>query len=98
MKTATLSLRLPKSEIQRLETAATLGGLDRSAFLKHALRRGARDIILEQAVDAYRRGAATLSRAAEMAGLNLRDFNARMHNANLELNYSLEDLAKDLRP
>ena len=98
MKTATLSLRLPKSEIQQLAAAAALGGLDRSAFLKHALRRGARDLMLEQAADAHRRGAATLSRAAEMAGLSLRDFIARMRSANLELNYSLDDLAKDLHP
>jgi predicted HTH domain antitoxin len=98
MKTATLSMRLPKSEIQQLAAAATLGGLDRSAFLKHALRRGARDLMLEQAVEAYRRGTVTLSRAAEMAGLNLRDFMARMRSANLELAYSLDDLAKDIRP
>ncbi|NCD14997.1 MAG: hypothetical protein EOL92_07155 [Bacteroidia bacterium] len=98
MKTVTLSMRLPRSEVQQLASAATLGGLDRSAFLKHALRRGARDLMLEQAGDAYRRGAATLSRAAEMAGLNLRDFMARMRSANLELNYSVDDLAKDLRP
>ncbi len=98
MKTVTLSMRLPQGEVQRLSSAATLVGLDRSAFLKHALRRGARDLMLEQATDAYRRGAATLSRAAEMAGLNLRDFMARMRSANLELNYSLDDLAKDLRP
>ncbi|NCC94534.1 MAG: hypothetical protein EOM10_14865 [Opitutae bacterium] len=98
MKTATVSMRLPQSEIQQLVTAAALGGLDRSAFLKHALRRGARDLMLEQAVGAYRRGAATLSRAAEMAGLSLRDFMARMRSANLELTYSLDDLAKDLHP
>ena len=54
--------------------------------------------MLEQAADAHRRGAATLSRAAEMAGLSLRDFIARMRSANLELNYSLDDLAKDLHP
>ena len=98
MKTATLSLRLPKSEIQQLAAAAALGGLDRSAFLKHALRRGARDLMLEQAADAYRRGAATLSRAAGMAGLSLRDFIAQMPSTNLELNYGLDDLLRDLRP
>ena len=98
MKTVTLSMRLPPAEVKRLAAAATLGGLDRSAFLKHALRRGARDLMLEQAADAYRRGAATLSRAAQMTDLNLRDFMARMRGANLELNYSLDDLAKDLRP
>lgn len=98
MKTVTLSMRLPPAEVKRLAAAATLGGLDRSAFLKHALRRGARDLMLEQASDAYRRGAATLSRAAQMAGLSLRDFLAQMPNARLELNYSGEDLAQDLQP
>ncbi len=98
MKTVTLSMRLPRSEVEGLVHAAAQSGLDRSAFLKHALRRGARDLMLEQAADAYRCGAATLSRAAEMAGLGLRDFLARMRGIGLEMNYSPEDLTRDLQP
>ncbi|MDD2240800.1 MAG: UPF0175 family protein [Kiritimatiellae bacterium] len=98
MKTVTLSMRLPPDEVKRLASAAAAAGLDRSAFLKHALRRGTRDLMLEQAADAYRRGAATLSRAAGMAGLSLRDFIAQMPSTNLELNYGLDDLLRDLRP
>lgn len=98
MKTVTLSMRLPRNEVERLAHVATLGGLDRSAFLKRALRRGASEIMLEQAVEMYRRGTVTLSRAAEMAGLELRVFLARMSTVQLELNYSGDDLARDMAP
>jgi|LSQX01.1.fsa_nt_gb predicted HTH domain antitoxin len=98
MKTVTLSMRLPGGEVERFAHAAALSGMDRSAFFKQALRRGVRDLMLEQAADAYRRGAATLSRAAEMAGLTLREFLVRMQSLNLEMNYSPDDLDKDIAP
>jgi predicted HTH domain antitoxin len=38
-----------------------------------------------------------LSRAAEIAGIGLRDMMLKMQDADLELNYTVEDLEKDLR-
>jgi predicted HTH domain antitoxin len=98
MSTVTLSMRLPKREVQQLAHTASTSGMERSTFLKYVLRRGVREVMLEQALDAYRQGTATLSRAAEMAGLNLREFVARLPAAQVEMNYSAQDLARDLRP
>ncbi len=98
MESVTVSMRLSKSEAAKLEQLAREMGIERPTFLKRALRRGAEDLIFERSCDAYRRGEATLSRAAEMAGLNLRDMIVRMRQADLELTYGADDLANDLSP
>jgi predicted HTH domain antitoxin len=96
MQSVTVSMRLSKTEATRLERHARQMGIERPTFLKRALRRGAEDLVFESARDAYRRGEATLSRAAEMAGLTLREMILRMRGANLELSYGKEELARDL--
>ncbi len=98
MQTVTISMRLPKSEAGRMERVARELGMERPTFLKQALKRGAADLEFENACRAYRGGKATLSRAAEMAGLTLRDMILGMRDADLELNYSVADLQKDLQP
>ena len=98
MQTVTISMRLRKDEVSQLAEAAQQSGMERPTFLKRALRRGAHDMMFERACDAYRRGEATLSRSAELAGLSLRDMLLQMRSANLELNYTADDLEKDLRP
>jgi predicted HTH domain antitoxin len=97
MSTVTISLRLPRSEVGRLEKLARELGTERPAFLKRALQRGAADLMFERACEAYRSGEATLSRAAEIAGISLREMMHRMRSAHVELNYDVDDLARDLR-
>lgn len=97
MKTVTISLRLPKNEVDQLERLAQELGTEKPALLKRALRRGTEDLRFERACQAYRAGEATLSRAAELAGLSLGDMIARLRGADLELNYGVEELEKDLR-
>lgn len=98
MGTVTVSLRLPESEVSRLESTAQALGVDRSTLLRWAVRRGASALLLECACDAYRRGDVTLSRAAEIAGLSLRDMILKLRDQDVELNYGPEDLAADLQP
>jgi predicted HTH domain antitoxin len=98
VQTVTISMRIPKAEAGRLERLACHLGMERPAFLKQALKRGAADLMFDGACQAYRDGTATLSRAAEMAGLTLRDMLLRMRDADLELNYDVTELRKDLEP
>jgi predicted HTH domain antitoxin len=97
MSTVTVSMRLPRSEVARLDASARAVGSERSAFLKRALQRGAADLMFEQACQAYRDDEATLTRAAKIAGLTLRDMMHRMQRADLELNYGVDELARDLQ-
>ncbi len=94
--TVTGSVRLPRTEIGRFETAARALGLDRATFLRMALRLGAANVLVEQAGSAYHRGEITLSRAAEIAGISIHELLEKMEQYNLHLNYGLRELEKDL--
>lgn len=96
--TTTLSIRVPAAEAAKWERLARGVGLDRSALLKQAFREGCADVLFERAGAAYRRGEVSLSRAAELAGLSLRDMLLRLRQAGITLNYTAADLAEDLRP
>ena len=97
MSSVTISLRLPQSEVGRLDKLARELGTERPTFLKRALQRGASDLMFERACQAYRDGEATLSRAAEIAGISLREMMHKMRSADLELNYGVGDLERDLQ-
>ncbi len=97
MRTVTISMRLPQAEVVALEKLAQELGTERPTLLKRALRRGAQDLKYERACQAYRAEEATLSRAAELAGLSLRDMILRLKADDLELSYGVEELAKDLQ-
>jgi len=97
MKTVTVSMRLPASEAERLERAAQGMGVERSTLLRLALRRGAQELLLERACEAYRRGEVTLSRAAEMADLNIREMILKLRDQDVTLSYGPDELTADLQ-
>jgi predicted HTH domain antitoxin len=84
-------------EAKQVDACAEQSGLDRSALLKQLIRTGLKQFRLDQAVRSYRDREVSLSRAAEIAGIPIRDFLARMEAANIELNYGLEEFEADLR-
>jgi predicted HTH domain antitoxin len=96
MNTVTLSTRLAKTEAEKIDELAAILGLDRGALLKQLIRKGYRDIQTERALDAYRRGTISLSRAAEIAELPLRDILLRLPEESIELNYDLRELQRDM--
>jgi predicted HTH domain antitoxin len=55
-----------------------------------------KELRFEQAVDAFRKETVTLSRAAEIAGVDQWDFVARMKDQNLELHYDVKDFEADI--
>jgi len=96
METITLSTRLSKAEAQKLDKLAEDLSLDRGSLLRQLIRKGFKEIQTERALDAYRRGSITLSRAAELAELNLRDILLRLPEESIELNYDLRELQRDM--
>ena len=79
-----------------LESLAELSGFDRSTLIKSLLRRGMKELRLDHAAQALRKEKATLSRAAELAGLDVWDFIAGMEGMGLELHYGVDELNQDL--
>ncbi|UCE52277.1 MAG: UPF0175 family protein [Desulfobacterales bacterium] len=96
MTTVTLSTRLAKEDARKIDELAANLGLDRGALLKQLIRKGLKEIQTERALDAYRRGTITLSRAAEIAELTLRDMLLRLPEESVELNYDVRELQRDL--
>ena len=96
MGTITLSTRLDKNEAGKIDKLASDLGLDRGALLKQLIRKGLKDIQTERALDAYRRGTITLSRAAEIAELTLRDILLLLPEESMELNYDVRELRRDM--
>ncbi len=96
MATVTLSTRLAKDEARKIDELAASLGLDRGAVLKQLIRKGLKEIQIERALDGYRRGTITLSKAAEIAELTLRDILLRLPEESVELNYDVEELRRDL--
>ena len=96
MGTITLSARLAKDEAKKIDELAADLGLDRGALLKQLIRKGLKDIQTERALDAYRRGTITLSRAAEIAELTLRDILLLLPEESMELNYDVRELRRDM--
>ncbi|MEI6219061.1 MAG: UPF0175 family protein [bacterium] len=98
MQTVTLSVRVPKAEADRWGQLARDAGIDRSTLLKQALRTGCASALFDRACTAYRSGEVTLARAAELAGVTLREMLLRLPQTGLELHYGVRDLEKDLAP
>ena len=96
MGTITLSTRLDKNEAGKIDKLASDLGLDRGALLKQLIRKGLKDIQTTRALDAYRRGTITLSRAAEIAELTLRDILLLLPEESIELNYDVRELQRDM--
>lgn len=96
MGSVTISTRLDPEEVKLLESLADLSGLDRSTLVKSLLRRGMKELRLDHAAEALRNEKVTLSRAAELAGLDVWDFIAGMESMGLELHYGVDDLNQDL--
>ena len=92
-----MSTRLDPEEVKLLESLAELSGFDRSTLVKSLLRRGMKELRFEQAVEAFREEKVTLSRAAEIAGVDQWDFVARMKDQNLELHYDTGDFETDIK-
>ena len=97
MATNTLSARLEESETALIDELAKNAGFDRSTFVKQLLRRGIAAERMSQAVDDYRCGKVSLSRAAEIADVSAWDFIAQMEDHGLELHYGSEELGADLK-
>ena len=96
MNTVTLSTRLTKEEARKIDDLALELGLDRGALLKQLIRKGYRDIQTERALNDYRHGIITLSHAAEIVGLTLRDMLLRLQEESIELNYDIQELKRDM--
>jgi predicted HTH domain antitoxin len=96
MSSVALSVRMDREEVTQVDEWVRLCGLDRSALLKQFIRSGLKKFRMEQSMSSYRAGEVSLSRAAELSGLSVREFLLHMAEFGVELNYDVAEFDADL--
>jgi predicted HTH domain antitoxin len=92
----TVTTRLPPEVLEEIEGIAERDRIDRSELIRRLLDQALAQRRIDEAVDAYRNGKVTMWRAAEMAGVSLREMMSIMNDRRIELNYTLDELERDL--
>lgn len=96
MSLEAVTARLPKEMIREVERLAEKMKVDRSELIRRLLDSALREKRLEDAVQAYRDGRVTLWKAAETAGISLREMMDTVRERKIPVSYTLEDLRRDL--
>ena len=92
-----ISLRLPRETLEKLDELSDRERKDRSALIRELLDRGIKEKDIEHAVELYRTGRATGWRSAQLAGTSLWNFYKILSERGVLIQYSEHDLEEDLK-
>ena len=96
MSLEAVTARLPKEMVREVERLAEKMKVDRSELIRRLLDSALREKRVEGAVQAYQEGRVTLWKAAEMAGISLREMMELVREKKIPVSYTLEELRRDL--
>ncbi len=82
--------------MRKLREIAQKEGKDRSTIIREMLEKGVKEKSKEQAVELYRSGQVTGWRAAQLAGVSLWNFYKILDEKGVLIQYSEQDLERDL--
>jgi predicted HTH domain antitoxin len=92
-----ISVRLSKERTKVIEEIAKAERVDKSTIIDRALEHYAKEWKLQRAVELYREGSVTLSRATEIAEISIWEMIDVLRKRKVSLQYDLEDLEEDLK-
>jgi len=92
----TVSTRLPQEMLKDIEKLAERDRVDRSELIRRLLDSALQQRKVEDALEAYRDGKVTLWRAAESAGVSLREMIELAGAKRIPVPYTLDDLRRDV--
>lgn len=93
----TISLRLPRDTVKKLDEIADKEGKDRSTLIRELLEHGVKEKDIDHAIELYRSGQATGWKAAQVAGVSLWNFYRILVEKGILIQYSEHDLEEDLK-
>jgi hypothetical protein len=94
----TVSVRLEEAQLKKLaRVRAFLPAADASFVFRYVLEKGLTDALVGKAVEEYVAGRATTGKAAEIAGVSLREMNAELSRRGISIAYGQRELEEDLR-
>jgi len=92
-KSAVVTIRLSKRDLERIEALRVLEDVDRSTLIKEFIEDGLR----RRVVDNYKRGKLTAGRAAEILELSLREFLEILEREGVPVNWDSESVKEYLK-
>lgn len=91
-KTRNLTVRLDEEVFREIERAAELDRSDRSTVARALLMMGIKEAKKKRALDMYRDGKCTLWKAAQLAGISLREMIELAEEKKTPMHISSEDV------
>jgi predicted HTH domain antitoxin len=92
-KSAVVTVRLSKRDLERVEAVRILEDVDRSTLIKEFIEDGLR----RRVVDYYQRGKLTAGRVAEILGISLREFLEILEREGVPVNWDSESVKEYLK-
>jgi len=92
-KSAVVTVRLSKRDLNRIETLRALENIDRSTLIKEFIEDGLR----RRVVNLYQKGKLTAGHAAEILGIPLREFLEILEREGIPVNWDSEGVKKYLK-
>ena len=95
-KTITISARIYKSQLERIEKLARKQGIDKSDALRKLVEEGLKAERVQEALQLLRENKITVWRAAEIAGISYREMLRILKVENVPFPLSAEELKREL--
>ncbi|MEM3088091.1 MAG: UPF0175 family protein [Candidatus Bathyarchaeia archaeon] len=92
-KSAVVTVRLSKRDLERVEALRVVEDVDRSTLIKEFIEDG----LHRRVVDLYRKGKVTAGRAAEILGVSLREFLEILEREGVPVNWDSEGIHEYLK-
>ena len=96
MSLEAVTARLPRDMLREVERLAKKMKVDRSELIRRLLDFALQQKRIEEAVRAYQEGKVTLWKAAEIAGLSLREMMELARARKIVVSYTIDDLRRDI--
>ena len=91
-----IGVRLDEKLLKKIDDFTERERLDRSTAMRLLIEEGYGNYSKRKAVEKYVSGKATISKAAELAGMTVWEFEQHLVCSGFKSNYSVEDLKEEL--
>ena len=90
-------IRVESGIYKKAEKASKAQGVKTNDFIARALKQGLEALSEKNVLDLYRARKITLQRAAEMLAIDIWEMIEKVKKAEIHLDYTMEELAEDLK-
>lgn len=94
---STITTRVPDDIDKKIKDISAIEHLDKSTVVRRLLSKAVQDWQIDHALEQYKDGKITIGRAAQMAGVPLREMMAIAARKGIPFQYSLDDLKEDFQ-